>query len=56
MKKHVLTRIRREGIPVVYLGYLDYASAIERFTEMTVGIASIVNTLARTGRIPCQDL
>lgn len=54
LKKHVLTRIRREGIPVVYLGYLDYASAIERFTEMTVGIALIVNTLARRVASPVK--
>jgi glycosyltransferase involved in cell wall biosynthesis len=54
LKKHVLTRIRKEGIPVVYLGYLDYASAIQRFTEMTVGIALIVNTFARRVASPVK--
>ena len=54
LKKHVLTRIRKEGIPIVYLGYLDYASAIERFTEMTVGIALIVNTFARRVASPVK--
>ena len=54
LKKHVLTRIRKEGIPVVYLGYLDYASAIERFTKMTVGIALIVNTFARRVASPVK--
>jgi glycosyltransferase involved in cell wall biosynthesis len=54
LEKHVLARIRKEGIPVIYLGYLDYASAIDKFTEMTVGIALIANTFARRVASPVK--
>jgi glycosyltransferase involved in cell wall biosynthesis len=54
LEKHVLARIKKEGIRVIYLGYLDYASAIEKFTEMTVGMALIVNTFARRVASPVK--
>ena len=56
MKKHILARIKREKIPVKYLGYVPRSRMLGVMSKMQVGIAPSTKDLARLVAFPIKVL
>jgi len=56
MKKHILARIKRENIPIKYLGYIPRSKMLGVMSKMQVGIAPSTRDLARLVAFPIKVL
>jgi len=56
MKKHVLARIKREKIPIKYLGYMPRSKMLKVMSKMQVGIAPSTKDTARLVAFPIKVL
>nr|MDO8100871.1 glycosyltransferase family 4 protein [Candidatus Njordarchaeota archaeon] len=56
MKKHILARIKREKIPIKYLGHVPRPMMLNILSEMQIGIAPSTKDLARLVAFPIKVL
>ncbi len=56
MKKHILTRIRKERIPIRYLGYVPRSTMLTVMSKMQIGIVPSTKDLARLVAFPIKVL
>lgn len=56
MKKHVLARIKRENIPIKYLGHLPRSKMLNIMSKMQIGIAPSTKDTARLVAFPIKVL
>lgn len=56
MKKHILARIKRENIPIKYLGYLPRSEMLKIMSKMQIGIAPSTKDTARLVAFPIKVL
>jgi len=56
MKKHILARIKKEKIPIKYLGYMPRSKMLKVLSKMQVGIAPSTRDTARLVAFPIKVL
>lgn len=56
LRKQILSRIRTEGIPVKYLGFMPRLAVLKLMTRMQIGIAPSTRDLARLVAFPIKVL
>jgi glycosyltransferase involved in cell wall biosynthesis len=56
MKKHILTRMKRERIPIKYLGYLPRSIMLSVMSKMQIGIVPSTKDLTRLVAFPIKVL